>query len=494
MTASGKYLAMLSLFVGVFFVKRDLGVDIWFMFNNSQYIWANGFPQVEPFTLHENLSYMVQQWLTGMIFEAVRENFGYAGLVWLARLMGAGIVYGYYRLCLKISGGNHPLSLVLAGSVGLFVCLVFVCTRPVIFSSLVLIAEVLTLEAAQTKPRLLWLLPVWSVLLINFHAAVWGMFLVLLLPYVLAAYPMPRLAGFVETGINLPVKKTVAAAALGIVAAAVFNPYGITALGYGARSYGHTVINEMISEMRPLDVHSALFVLPAAFLLFLLPAYGRRPVPLQYPLLTVGTAYMALAAIRSEIMFLLFGTLGTAYVLRDVKWASVEGFSLGDKWLRLWLTATVTLVAATAVIRSDDEEDRFPEYYYGEIYKEAGDFLTALPEGKENIRLLTNYDCGSYMEYRGIKCYIDTRAEVFLAANNKQKDIFHEFAYYHWCYLPHRKLLWRYDFTHILITEDNLSLYYALAHDPRLELIFEFNCGSGKEPCTGRIYKVNKEQ
>ena len=483
---------MLTLFVGVIFVKKDLGVDIWFMFNNSQYIWANGFPHIEPFTFHENLEYMVQQWLTGMIFEVVRENFGYAGLVWLARIMGAVILYGYYRLCLAVSGENRPLSLVLAGSVGVFVCLIFVCTRPVIFSSALFIAEVLTLETAQKRPRLLWLLPVYSVFLINFHAAVWGMFFVFLLPYLVAAWHFPRFDKFVVTGINLPVKNLLLAAAAGLVAAAVLNPYGIEALGYGARSYGYTVINDLISEMHPLDVHSSLFVLPAAFLLFLLPAYGRRPVPLQYPLLTVGTAYMALAALRSEVLFLLFGTLGAAYVLRDVKFAPTQVLSLEYKWLRLWLTAIFTLVVATLVIHFNDKQERFPEYYYGEIYKEAGDFLTALPE-KENIRLLTDYNCGSYMEYRGIKCYIDTRAEVFLAANNKQKDIFHEYAYYHWGYLPHRKLLWRYDFTHVLVTEENLALYLALAHDPRLTQVFEFNCGeSADKPVMGRIYKVER--
>ena len=45
-------------------------------------------------------------------------------------------------------------------------------------------------------------------------------------------------------------------------------------------------------------------------------------------------------------------------------------------------------------------------------------------QNKENIILYTDYDTGSYLEWKKYKVYIDPRAEVFIKRNNKRKDIF----------------------------------------------------------------------
>ena len=46
-----------------------------------------------------------------------------------------------------------------------------------------------------------------------------------------------------------------------------------------------------------------------------------------------------------------------------------------------------------------------------------------------SVVLYTNYNNGSYAEYRGLKPYIDTRAEVFLKSNNHKEDIMMEYYF-----------------------------------------------------------------
>ena len=484
-----KNLPSVAVFVGLLFVRQDLGVDIWFMLNNGQYIMAHGFPHVEPFTIHKNLDYIVQQWLTCVIFRQVYDLFGYAGLVWLARIAGAVILWGYYRLCVAVSGGNRTLSAMLTALVGTMVCLIFVYPRPVIFSTPIFIAEVWLLEQAAAKPRCLWLLPLLALLLVNFHAAMFPMFFVLMLPYLAASVRLKALDAYVVTGFNLPLKILFMAAAAS-VAVAFCNPYGSEALLYGINSYGYAAINRLVGEMHPLTVNTPLFIIPAAFLLFLLPAYGRKSVPLQYVLLTLGTAYMAMAAIRSELLFLVFGTLGAAYVLREKKFAASVG---GNIRRRLTVALTVFIVAVLVLTVGKKDNYRYEEYYYGEIYKPAADYLASLPEGTENIRLMSEYNSGSYFEFRGIKCYIDSRAEVFLKVNNHRKNIFHEYSALYWGDLPYRKFLWRYDFTHVFVADNNPIFYQAMATDPDWELVFEFDYGRNKNnPKIGRIYRAKK--
>ena len=57
--------------------------------------------------------------------------------------------------------------------------------------------------------------------------------------------------------------------------------------------------------------------------------------------------------------------------------------------------------------------------------KEFADYLDE--NASHDIKLFTGYNDGAYMEYRGYKCYIDPRAEVFLKNNNHVEDIINEY-------------------------------------------------------------------
>ena len=42
--------------------------DTYFVMNLGRYIEENGIPYVDPFTIHENLQLVAQQWLSGIFF------------------------------------------------------------------------------------------------------------------------------------------------------------------------------------------------------------------------------------------------------------------------------------------------------------------------------------------------------------------------------------------------------------------------------------------
>ena len=47
-------------------------------------------------------------------------------------------------------------------------------------------------------------------------------------------------------------------------------------------------------------------------------------------------------------------------------------------------------------------------------------------EADRRISLYTDFNCGSYAEWRGYRCYADPRAEVFLKSINGKEDILAE--------------------------------------------------------------------
>ena len=93
-------------------------------------------------------------------------------------------------------------------------------------------------------------------------------------------------------------------------------------------------------------------------------------------------------------------------------------------------------------------------------------------ENTEDMILYTGYNDGGYVEYRGLKPYIDPRAEVFVKKNNQVKDVMKEYYELEAGKTYYKDFLNTYGFTHLLLTHDEV-LYVALPHDPDYELIYE---------------------
>ena len=68
------------LYIPCFLIPRAINNDIWFIINSGTYVLKNGFPHIEPFTIHEGMSFVMQQWLSGVIFSINYSFFGEAGL------------------------------------------------------------------------------------------------------------------------------------------------------------------------------------------------------------------------------------------------------------------------------------------------------------------------------------------------------------------------------------------------------------------------------
>ena len=66
-------------------------------------------------------------------------------------------------------------------------------------------------------------------------------------------------------------------------------------------------------------------------------------------------------------------------------------------------------------------------------------------------KLYTSFSDGSYAVYKGIKCSMDPRAEVFLKKNNHKFDIYKEYNDLQSGIINYEDYLKKYNFTHLLI-------------------------------------------
>lgn len=502
--------------------------DAWFLLNHGRYVASFGIPHVEPFTLHEGFHFVMQQWLFAWLLWQIYAHAGSWGLVAFSWAAGAAILFAYCRLQILVSAGNRKLACLLTGLVGLPICLLFASQRPQVASALIFLAEIYLLE--RYRARLTRALPLaffaLSALLVNLHAAMWPMMLVFLLPYLAETLFGGRFSWCEQTFLWSPRHLLVLLAA--VFLGGFCGPYGSEAMVYTLHSYGYAEINQHVQEMSPLSLHVSLLGICLLSMFVLTAVYARRKMPLRYLLLAVGTGLMALMAVRSVFLYLLFGTLPLGYVFRDwqekqgsVRWRQacgqmlllavlilvVNGILLYmspalEEPRRILFYAALPLLLVAVLLAARDfrrrrcdtlrlEEGRRrlllallalftlplcicftrPPDAAPLSLARGADILSTLGPA-EDMRLYTEYVYGNYFEFRGYRCYIDARAEVFLPALNHQKNVLKEWEDVCSGRIDYHALQQRYHFTHFAVTEGDV-LYTYLAFDPDYALVWD---------------------
>ena len=440
------FLSLVIAFGTSYFVLIEQS-DTYFVMNIGRHVLENGLPHVDPFTIHENLKLVAQQWLSGIFFWEAYKFWGVDGLRLANFVIGTILVVIHWRLCLFVSGGNKVLSLALTLVISLF-AVPSIVSRPHVISAAILLSEVFFLEKFTRTGDFKFLLPlpVLSILLINFHAAMWLMAFVVSLPFF-----------FVKSVRHV---KFLLAAMAAVFLCGFINPYGLDAMTYVLHSYGVDLINRGVIEMRTPTAHDLrgkIFYLSAAFIIFSLTKFK---VPWRYIFLSGGIMFMTVMHARNYILYYFLATFPLAYAWRDF-----NSKVLSQKNLSLLMVALIIGGIFSTMLRTGKVES-------GGIYTDALKFLLK-SEHPENISLYVNQGYGGLAGMFGIKYYIDSRAEVFLPANNGRKNILKEYYDFTGGKIYYADFFARYDFTHIIIDSKTYFLYNELSHDKNFRVIYE---------------------
>ena len=87
-------------------------------------------------------------------------------------------------------------------------------------------------------------------------------------------------------------------------------------------------------------------------------------------------------------------------------------------------------------------------------------------------KIYTEFDDGSYMEYRGFLVYMDSRAEVFIKKFNHKEDIFKEYSLVLNGSIDYQKFLDKYSFQYLIVDEGS-PFYQYLVQDNKYRLEYQ---------------------
>ena len=217
--------------------------DMWFLLNLGRYVHNSGIPTIDPFTIHEGLNYVMQQWGSATIFWEFFHFFGKNGLLVLLYIVTFILFFVFYLICKRLSK-NKSFSIFLTVITFCFIY-EYIVHRPQVFTYLILLLEILFMELYVEKNNYKYLIPLpfLSVFLINMHCTMWYFQFVFMLPFIVNSFSIKNI-----TIDKYKLKPLIVIMLLMFVGGFV-NPYGIDSVTFIFKSYGLNAINENVNEM-----------------------------------------------------------------------------------------------------------------------------------------------------------------------------------------------------------------------------------------------------
>lgn len=418
-----KCITLLIAILPVLFVliKKDaIDNDAWFLLNHGRYIFNNGFPTIEPFSMHQGFSFVMQQWLSASIFWFFYKLLGEFGLRLVVFIISFLITYFIYKISMLLSNKKFYVSCFISFIIVLLM-IPFLTTRPQIFTYLIILIEVYILELyfKNDNKRYLYFLPILSLLEINLHSSMWFMLFVFMIPFILDSFKINIRFLKREGHKKIPLF----CALIIMVLVGLINPYGVKAITYIFSSYGIPEVNSFVLEMKPLTIVGLIGKLYFATMFLILFFYifynSEKKYKLRYFLFYCGTLYLALSSAKCVPYFLIMGIIPISYYIKDDTYKSSINYSKRFEILCevLCFIIVISCFVIAYVLKPNIESLEM---------KNATDYILKNYD-KNKVKVYTDYNDGAFVEFKGFKCYIDPRAEVYFKSNNKKEDIFKEF-------------------------------------------------------------------
>lgn len=450
---------ILTIITCIFLLKTNFDNDTYWLINTGKYIINNGFPLHDPFTIHEGLKSIIQQWLSTIIFYLTYEYFGRIGLMVLLTLCYMLLSYILYKTCVLVSDGNRYISIFVVFFLTLFLSF-FIALRPQIFSYIIFSSEIYLLESyvKTKKNNLLFFSPLLSVLLINIHSAVWLLFFIFFIPYIIEYIIYKKL--------KKDIFKLKPLAIIYILSALVglINPYGYNSLLYLFKSVNKSLYN--ISEMMSPDFKCIFGIIIFIIIIIIAISYIKynKNIKIRYSLLTIGTLYMSLSSIRNLSLFVIISIPLVLNQIKHIKKENQNKFKIPA----IFYVVCFCIIFGLFKYSFIKSNNTFETYYTPS--KAVNYIKKNLPP--DRIKLFNNFETGGYIEYNGIKPFIDSRAELFLKSINNKSDILIYYQKIISGRIHYNDLNKNFKITHFLINKDSL-LYIYIKKDPAYKIIYE---------------------
>ena len=481
-----KFGVIAIILIGIFCIAITpvtLQNDTFYTIKIGEHIDQYGVDMKDPFSWHEGLPYTYPHWLYDLITYYIYSAFGMDGIYVCTCILSVILGISLYIVNAKLTK-NKVVSFFLTIGV-MYLIRSYIAARAQLVTFILFVLTVFFIEKFLQTKKVRYAVPliIIPLLIANLHVAVWPFYFVLFLPFI-AEYLIAIFAEIViyqkvqtfilKLRINLmektkgkeekilkiktklkeledkvdrvkikreqnlqnpyKIKLTKNNAVKWLILIAIIasltgllTPLGDTPYTYLAKTMeGNTTQN--INEHLPMTVSNETEIM-CVFVVFLaILMFTKTKIRLCDFFMIAGLCYLMLSSRRQITMFALIGSV----ILGRLITALMEEYDKGstEKMLKTASKFIVVLVISvgTLIFSYNMAKPKFNDEYIDESSYpvQACDYII------ENIdlgkaRFYNEYNYGSYMLFRGIPVFIDSRADLYSPEFNGKEDIFMDF-------------------------------------------------------------------
>ncbi len=493
--------------------------DTFFSIAVGRQIEDTGVDMVEHLTWHDNLSYTYSHWLYDILNYNLYKLFGFKGIYFFTLLITILIGITIYNILKKICKNSIVVPFALSVYT-IFLAGDFFTSRAQIISYLLFILEVYFIEKILESGRKIYGigLIIIPIIIANVHAAMWPLYFVLYMPYIAEAFlnrfttknwnnkrikyyeslikkendeekkenyfkEIEYLKEEIEN-VEKVDKKIVCKGfkniklliIIGIIAifTGFCTPIGSTPFTYMFKTMNDGLSSKYIQELRPASIPESIsfFIFVIIFVLMIISP--KVKIKLSDMCMLLGFIVLSFYGVRNLSFLFLIGIIPyTRTLISYFKDGDLE--KLDNECIKFFSSKKATIIITLYIIfilsyvyiaknvgRKFVDESKYPvgacEYILENI-------------DLDKARIYNGFDYGSYMEYKGIPVYMDSRSEMYTKAYN-DTTVYQDFIDLSKGELLYDDMVKKYNLTHLLIDKDEWIHNY-IEKDNNYKIIYE---------------------
>ena len=480
---------------------KTLQNDTFYTIKIGEHIIENGgIDMKDPFSWHEGLEYTYPHWLYDVIIYIIYSLGGMTGIYISTCIFAIILGITVYKVNSKLVKNNVISFFITIGT--MYMLKDYITARAQLVTFILFALQIFCIEKLiNTKKKRYGIgLIIISVLVANLHVAVWPFTFVLYLPYIVEyiiaiteEHVAKKYGKTVQQGEKLLVCKKDGVKLLIIVMlicilTGFLTPLGTTPYTYLIKTMqGNTTQN--ISEHQPMTLINEVSVICVIIVILAMLIFTNAKIRLSDLFMIGGLTILMLYSKRQSSIFVLIGSV----ILNRIIYFWMENWvnNIDNKMINTVITkfGTFMILAFVIILSLYFIKPRIKSSYIDEkTYPvEMSDFILNYFKEKNidlsEIRIYNEYNYGSYLLYKGIPVFIDSRADLYDPKFNAGNDIFMDFIESSNLNVYFEDIFEKYDITHIIlyknskinmiITEANLDGYKLLKDDDNF-VFYEF--------------------
>ena len=482
---------LISIF-GISLASKTLQNDTFYTIKIGEHIIENKrIDMMDPFSWHQDLEYTYPHWLYDVIIYLIYLAGGMTGIYISTCIFSAILGITIYRTNSKLVKNKVVSFVITIGA--MYMLKDYIAARAQLVTFILFALQIYLMEqlANTSKKRYGIGLIVISILIANLHVAVWPFMFVLYLPYI-AEYIITiiktktarKFGKELKKGYKISLTKRDGVKYLIIVMiictlTGFLTPLGTTPYTYLIKTMqGNTTQN--INEHLPMTLINCMEILCVLIVFIALLTFTDVKIRLVDLFMFGGLILLMLYSKRQSTMFVLICSIILNRLAYD--FIKKDGDDVDERLINVFTTlfggfmiSALIIILSLYFIKGKIKSKYIDEKSYPVEMSEF--ILQYFDENNinlEDVRLYNEYNYGSYLLYKGIPVFIDSRCDLYAPEYNGGRDIFMDFIKSSKLDIWFEDIFKKYDITYVILYKDSkMNMIIQEANLGRYKLLKE---------------------